>query len=118
VVAAGAETAVLRTIAAASAIFVLLIIIVSLDYTGCGWKLYFRQGSESCQMSHTGGDCKTPGLFPAVDSQRVIPDSVLMDILSKLPGNKSCWALVSSLKNSSTLRTLDDHCVGEGQETA
>src|SRR4029077_7742445 len=77
----------------------------------------FRRESEGCQRSHIGGDCKTPELFPAVDGRRFISDSVFMSILSKPPGNKSCRALVSSLKGSSALATLDDHCVGEGQET-
>ena len=36
-----------------------------------------------------------------------------MAVLNKPPGNKSCWAQVSSLKGSSALETLDDPCAAE-----
>jgi hypothetical protein len=58
--------------------------------------------SESRQRSRTR-DCKAPGLFPAVDGQRVISDGVFTNVLSKPFGNKSPWAPVSSLKGSSAL---------------
>jgi hypothetical protein len=75
-----------------------------------------RVMSESRQRSHTG-DCKSPGLFPAVDGQRVISDGVFMNMLSKPSGNKSPWAPVSSLKGSFALGISENHCVGEGQVT-
>jgi hypothetical protein len=54
-----------RTIAAESTVFVLLNIAVPL--------VKLRPWRPS-----TGGDCKTPRLFPTVDGQRVISDSVFM----------------------------------------
>jgi len=41
-----------------------------------------------------------------------------MAVLSKPPGNKLCWAPVSSFKGSSALEALDDRCVAERDDVS